>query len=136
MHTKALQNDQRHLKVVKSAGKDTQQAPKGPTGSPKGPQRVPKWSQGAQKAPQKPPKRHPKANPKPLQNTNPHPRSLFSLNVSKTHACAVRFTKKKTCLSKGTGSAFKGGEFAKNCVDSCVNLNERSEREQRSLGNI
>ena len=129
MHTKALQNDQRHLKVVKSAGKDTQRAPKGPTGSPKGPQRVPKWSQGAQKAPQKPPKRHLKATPKPLQNTNPHLRSLFSLNVSKTHACAVRFTMEKTCLSKGTGSAFKGGEFAKNCVDSCVNLNERSERE-------
>ena len=136
MDTKALQNDQRHLKVAKSAGKDTQRAPKGPPGSPKGPQRVPKGPQGAQKAPQKPPKRHPKATPKPLQNTNPHLRSLFSLNVSKTHACAVRFTMKKTCLSKGTGSAFKGGKFAKNCVDSCVNLNERSEREQRSLGNI
>ena len=77
MHTKALQNDQRHLKVVKSAGKDTQRAPKGPTGSPKGPQRVPKWSQGAQKASQKAPKRHPKATPKPLQNTNPHLRFNF-----------------------------------------------------------
>ena len=31
---------------------------------------------------------------------------------------------------KGTGSAFKGGEFAKNCVDSCVNLNRRRERER------
>ena len=136
MDTKALQNDQRHLKVMKSVGKDTQQAPKGPTGRPKSAQRVSKWSQGAPKAFQKAPKRHPKATPKPLQNTNPHLRYNFSLNVSKTHACAVRLASKKTCLSKGTGSAFKGGEFAKNCVDSCVNLNERSEREQRSLGNI
>jgi len=53
INTKALQNDQRHLKVVKSCGKDTQQAPKGPTGKPKGAQRVPKWCPGAPKAPQK-----------------------------------------------------------------------------------
>ena len=102
MHTKALQNDQRHLKVVKSAGKDTQQTPKGPTGSPKGPQRVPKGPQGDQKAPQQLPKRHPTATPKPLQNTNPHLRSEFSRNVSKTHACAVRFTMKKIGETTGT----------------------------------
>ena len=135
MHTKALQNDQRHLKVVKSAGKDPQRAPKGPTGSPKGPQRVPKGPQGAQKAPQKPPKRHPKATPKPLQNTSPRLRSLFSLNVSKTHACAVRFTKKKTCLSKGTGSAFKGGEFDKHGINSCVDLTWGIPYPKEYLGN-
>ena len=60
MDSKALQNDQRHLKVVKNDGKDTQRAPKG---SPKGPQRVPKWSQGAQKAAQKAPKGTPKRLP-------------------------------------------------------------------------
>ena len=75
MHTKAFQNDQRHLKVVKSAGEDTQQAPKGPKGSPKGARRVPTWSKGAQKASQKAPKRHPKATPKPALNTNHHLRS-------------------------------------------------------------
>jgi len=75
MHKKVLHNDQRHLKVVKSDGKDTQQTPKGPKGKPKSPQRVPKWSQGAQKDLQKAPKRHSKATPKPLQNTNPHLRS-------------------------------------------------------------
>jgi len=36
----------------------------------------------------------------------------------------------KTCLSKGTGSAFKGREFAQHSLDSSVNLNERRERER------
>ena len=53
MDTKALQNDQRHLKVVKSTRKDTQQSPKGPKGMPKGAQSLPKVVQ-------KPPKKHPK----------------------------------------------------------------------------
>ena len=39
---------------------------------------------------------------------------------------------KKTCLSKGTGSAFKGGEFAEHNINSGVNLNERRKRERES----
>jgi len=41
----------------------------------------------------------------------------------------------KTCLSKGTGSAFKGGEFAQHSLNSNVNLNER-ERESKDLWGI
>ena len=123
MDKEALQNDHKHLKVLKSASKSTQRTQRQPKGSPKGPQRVPKWSQGAQKAPQKAPKRHPKAIPKPEKKKNRHLGFNFPLNVSKTHACAVRLALEKirippTCLSKGTGSAFKGGEFAKHVSTS------------------
>jgi len=50
-------------------------------------------------------------------------------------------TQKKTCLSKGTGSAFKGGEFAQHSLNSSVNLNERErererERESKDLWGI
>jgi hypothetical protein len=34
----------------------------------------------------------------------------------------------ETCLSKGTGSAFQGGEFAEHGINSCVNLNERENK--------
>jgi hypothetical protein len=53
MDTKAFQNDQRHLKVVKSGRKDTQQSPKGPKGTLKGPQRRPKSAKGRPKTFQK-----------------------------------------------------------------------------------
>jgi len=36
----------------------------------------------------------------------------------------------KTCLSKGTGSAFQEGEFAKHSLNNCMNLNQRW-REQK-----
>ena len=70
MNKKALHNDQKHLKVVKSAGKTNQRTQRQPKGPPKGahmvqkdPQRVPTWSKGVPKALQKPPKGDPKRFP-------------------------------------------------------------------------
>ena len=37
---------------------------------------------------------------------------------------------KKTCLSVGTGSAFKRGEFAEHGINICANLNGRRERKR------
>ena len=42
---------------------------------------------------------------------------------------------KKTCLSKGTGSAFKGGEFDKHGINSCVGLKEYLRNPKEYLSN-
>ena len=93
MDTKALQNDQKHLKVVKSARKATQQSAKGPKGKPKGPQRRPKSAKGGPKTFQKAIKRHLKATPEPNKRINRHRTSGIYLFISETclkhHACAV-----------------------------------------------
>jgi len=44
-------------------------------------------------------------------------------------------TKKKTCLSKGTGSAFKGREFDKHGINSCVGLKEYLRNPKEYLSN-
>ena len=48
---------------------------------------------------------------------------------------AHRTTTFKTCLSKGTGSAFKRGEFDKHGINSCVELKEYLRNPKEYLGN-
>ena len=71
MDTKAFQNDQRHLKVLKSGRKDTQQSPKGPKGTLKGPQRRPKSAKGGPKTFQKSGQKTPKNDPWAKQENQP-----------------------------------------------------------------
>ena len=110
-----LQRDPRAPHDCQSCSQGTPRCPKGP---PKTSQGTPKSSQGSPKAPKKTPKRHPRVTTKRNQNTNPHLTPYFSRNVSKTHACAVGLASKKTCLSKGTGSAFQWGEFVKHGLNT------------------
>ena len=114
MNKNALNINQKHLPILKSVEKTTQRARRQPKEHPKDAHMVQRCIKNSPKTP----KRHPKAIPKPVQNTNPRLKCYFPQNVSKTHACACFRANLKTCLSKGTGSAFKGGEFAKHVSTS------------------
>ena len=119
MDKEALQNDHKHLKVLKSPSKSTQRTQRQPKGTPKGAQVVPRCQKSSPKVSQKAPQSDPQTTPE----YEPSSEILISPKCLENTVTAMVLEPRKTnCLSMGTGSAFKGGEFDKHGSNSCVDL--------------
>ena len=99
--------------VPKRVPREPQRPTKCPQGDPRGPKGAPRRPKGRPKETPKPPPRHPKKLPK----TDPEPGDLISSKQSsRLHGNPPQEIRQpphtsrsgKTCLSKGTGSAFQG----------------------------